>query len=186
MGFDLHGVKPTLKYDRPETPDWDKNPSDEEKQKFFSELEKFEQDHPGYYFRNNVWFWRPLWHYVCEVVAPKILSEDDKTHGSYNDGHRINAVKAIYIADKIKELDESGELDAYEEQFESSRKAIPKQTCQHCNGSGVRNDEHVQGKCNGCDGTGKADRIETAYPFEADNVRNFGDFCRHSGGFEVS
>ena len=28
--------------------------------------------------------------------------------------------------------------------------------CINCNGSGVRNDQHVQGKCNGCDGKGKS------------------------------
>tara|TARA_R100000734_G_C3317220_1_gene110152 strand:+ start:1292 stop:1849 length:558 start_codon:yes stop_codon:yes gene_type:complete len=184
MGFDIYGSNPDLKYERP-TIDWDSKPTDEEKDKYFKATDQFEQDHPGYYFRNNVWYWRPLWHYICEAVAPKILSEDDKNGGAYNDGYKINAVKAIYIADKIQQLDESGELDSYAEQFEKARKSLPKTTCEHCRGKGERNDKHVKGKCNACDGSGKASHMASHYPFDADNVREFGKFCRASGGFEV-
>ena len=113
MGFDLHGVKPTLKYDRPETPDWDNDPSDEEKQKFFSELEKFEQDHPGYYFRNNVWFWRPLWMFVCKNCSD-ILSEKNMEMGTYNDGHKISKTKATRIGKRLKKLLRDGTAKDFE------------------------------------------------------------------------
>ena len=56
MGFDVYGKAPQLVSERPDI-DWEKDPSDQERDKFFKDLEQFEQDNPGYYFRNNVWWW---------------------------------------------------------------------------------------------------------------------------------
>ena len=100
MGFDVYGRNPQLKYDRPEMPDFN-GLSDEDKQTYFDSITKFEEDHPGYYFRNNVWWWRPLWSYVCDYIAPDILSDEDKEKGCFNDYHHITAIKANYIAEKI-------------------------------------------------------------------------------------
>ena len=183
MGFDVYGKAPQLVSERPDI-DWEKDPSDQERDKFFKDLEQFEQDTPGYYFRNNVWWWRPLWAYICDEVAPNILSDEDKERGEYNDYHLITAIKATYIADRIDELDKSGELEAFEEKYKRSLKALPKETCDICNGSGVRNDEHVKGKCNACE-DGKKENWAKSYPFEADNVREFAKFARASGGFEI-
>lgn len=182
MGFDLYGKAPQLVSEKPEI-NWDVA-SGKEKDKYFEDLSKFEEDNPGYYFRNNVWWWRPLWAYVCTEVAPDILTTDDKEHGSYNDFHCINAIKANYIADKIEELDAVGEIDAFEERYNESQKALPKQKCPHCEGSGVRNDEYVKGPCNACK-EGLRDHWSSHYPFSAENVREFAKFARSSGGFEI-
>jgi hypothetical protein len=32
----------------------------------------------GEYFRSNVWYWHPLWHY-CEEIAPDIIPSDNRT-----------------------------------------------------------------------------------------------------------
>lgn len=37
----------------------------------------------GEYFRNNVWWWHPLWEY-CERLAPDLIPSDNLGH--YNDG----------------------------------------------------------------------------------------------------
>jgi hypothetical protein len=51
---------------------------DEEKKKYFEAREKFNQtNNPGYYFRNNVWWWRPLADYVLQLMA-NMFSEDEK------------------------------------------------------------------------------------------------------------
>jgi hypothetical protein len=183
MGFDIYGVKPELVGERPEI-NWDLAFS-EEKTKYHDALAKFEDDNPGFYFRNNVWWWRPLWLYICEEVAPDILTEEDKERGSYNDAHHINAIKANYIADKIEKIDAAGELDAFEKKYRAELAALDKVKCEHCNGSGIRNDRYVQGKCNVCI-NGMREHWGTNYPFEATNVREFAKFARASGGFEIS
>ena len=182
MGFDLYGVKPELVGERPEI-NWDVADS-EEKDKYHESLSKFETDNPGYYFRNNVWWWRPLWSYICTEVAPDILTEEDKERGYYNDSYCINAIKSNYIADKIEKFDATGELDAFEKKYKASQEALPKQTCEQCKGSGIRNDAYVQGKCNVCE-EGLRDHWGKSYPFYADNVREFAKFARSSGGFEI-
>ena len=54
MGFDIYGLDPNLKSQRP-TIDWDKA-TDNDKDAYFKALNKFEEENPGYYFRNNVWW----------------------------------------------------------------------------------------------------------------------------------
>ena len=51
---------------------------------------------PDKYFRNNVWWWRPLWDYVCNTCYD-ILSEKDMNAGSYNDYNFKCCVYAIYV-----------------------------------------------------------------------------------------
>lgn len=184
MGFDIYGENPEFETKKP-TIDWESNPSEKESKKFFKQMEKFEEENPGYYFRNNVWYWRPLWFFVCNEIAPKILSSDDLEKGMYNDGHVISAIKANHIADKIKEFDKSGELNAFAEEFEETRNSLPKVLCEVCSGKGFLNNESYQGKCKGCDGEGKDYPIQKQYPLCADNIRDFGKFCRHSGGFAI-
>ena len=54
----------------------------------------------GQGFRNNVWWWRPLWDYVCEHCD---LSEKAKQSGNYNDGYLVDKDTAIHIADTLKD-----------------------------------------------------------------------------------
>ena len=55
MGFDLTGLNPKkAKYKSPSNDLYE-----QDKDKFFKELEKY-QNQKGTYFRNNVWWWRPL------------------------------------------------------------------------------------------------------------------------------
>ena len=183
MGFDLYGLKPQLTETRPEL-DWAIELSEKEREKYFALRNKWEKNNPGAYFRNNVWSWRPLWSYICQEVAPDILTEEDMERGEHNDGHCINAIKANYIADKIGKLDATGKLEAFDKKYKKSLDALPKEECKHCNGSGVRNDQHVQGKCNACE-NGMKDPWAKSYPFSAENVRDFATFSRSSGGFEI-
>ena len=183
MGFDVYGKNPQLVSTKPDI-DWDTNPSDEERDKFFEDLNKFEEDNPGYYFRNNVWYWRPLWSYVCDYIAPDILSDEDKKGGEYNDHHHITAIKANYIAEKIADKHASGELQKFADWYKVSQDNLPKEKCDICDGSGVRNDQYVKGKCNACE-DGMKDSFAKSYPFDIDNVIEFGKFCKASGGFEI-
>ena len=45
----------------------------------------------GEYFRNNCWWWRRLWAFVCEHTPG--VTQDDYQHGSSNDGYAIKGKK---------------------------------------------------------------------------------------------
>ena len=77
MGFDLSGVNPKMNmkqkdfpvYDKHQKMDWSvrtKILENDEKlsNQYWKEYDKFQDANPGIYFRNNVWWWRPLWQYV--------------------------------------------------------------------------------------------------------------------------
>ena len=70
----------------------------------------------GEYFRANVWWWRPLWKFVC-VNCDDILNEKDIEEGSWNNMFEIIDKKAIKIADRIYDLDKKGEIKKYEKEY---------------------------------------------------------------------
>jgi len=62
MGVDIYGVSPKIIGIKPEFPNDDiwNNLSSEEKDAHFKAIDDFENNNPGYYFRNNWWAWRPI------------------------------------------------------------------------------------------------------------------------------
>ena len=67
----------------------------------------------GAYFRNNVWFWRPLWNFVTGCCND-ILTEKDIEQGYYNDGRKISKTKSKRIANRLRKFLENGSVEAYE------------------------------------------------------------------------
>jgi hypothetical protein len=225
MGFDLHGLEPINNNNikRPEI-DWDLNPSKKETEEYFEMKDEFDNKVPGSYFRNNVWWWRPLWEFVCNTCGD-ILSNEDMESGGYNDGHIIDGDKAIAISNRLNELIEDGFLLKYENDYKKEMKSTPKEPCRICDGLGTRkgwegweskeewlkthdtleqidtDEELVHGLnipvqvsfkwanemkgCNSCHGKGTVVAFATRYPFDRDNVVDFSEFCKQSGGFEI-
>ncbi len=136
----------------------------------------------GEYVRNNVWSWRPLCDFVGESCD---LTLEMQRSGHFNDGLQIDEFTARRIAKTLFSLLHDGTVANYQRKRDALLKALPDEECTHCNGTGVRDDEYVQGKCNGCNGTGKVRPFETHYPFSAENVADFARFCYVSGGFEI-
>ena len=58
---------------------------------------EWQDTNDGAYFRNNVWAWRPLWHFVT-CICEDFLTEEDINAGSFNDGYKISKIKAKRIA----------------------------------------------------------------------------------------
>ena len=126
MGFDLHGMNPQANTPKPE---WTKAdpyvPTDkegvmqvdpqvkEEYDDFMREKWKWQDGNEGAYFRSNVWWWRPLWNFVCRV-CDNVLTEKDVEAGSYNDGHRISKTKSKKIASRLRAFLKSGHVVSYE------------------------------------------------------------------------
>jgi DnaJ-class molecular chaperone len=142
------------------------------------------QNKKGEYFRNNCWWWRPLWHFVA-TFCKDILTEQDIEGGSWNNGHRIDANKALKVAIRLEHLVNLGQVKAAVKEYKKALKALPLEKCEICNGTGQRNDKIVQGECNACRGKGKRKSWQTNYPFDEQNVKEFAEFCRNSGGFEI-
>ena len=138
MGFDLHGLEPINNNNikKPEI-DWDLNPSKKETEEYFEMKEEFDKKVPGSYFRNNVWWWRPLWKFVCNTCGD-ILSNEDMENGEYNGGHVIDGHKAVAIALRLNKLLEDGFTFKYEKDYREEMKSIPKEPCRTCDGLGTR------------------------------------------------
>lgn len=138
----------------------------------------------GEYFRNNVWWWRPLWNY-CQQVSDLAAQVD----GHYNDGNGLDEAGAKALAQTLlTELNE-GRTSEYAAKYHIELDTMPEVECDLCHGSGhgsgERHDENVDGECNACQGKGTRKHWATMYPFSIDNVREFAEFLQDSGGFEI-
>jgi len=229
MGMDVHGLNPKqnkkieefpvfYKYKKMEQSDanteisgfqqkWKELDADEElSEKYWKESHEYEEANPGYYFRNNVWWWRPLWNY-CWYIAEELLEknlrlkkyetdEDGETNfekyewktATYDDGHGNSGVGLD--EDRAKELGEilmstvaDGSALQYQVDYMQMIEDLPLEICGYCNGN---NRGHNKMKdCKTCGGTGKVKSFNTHYPFDVDNVEEFAKFCIESGGFEI-
>ena len=119
----------------------------------------------GEYFRNNVWWWRPLWAFVCDLCGD-ILNDKDKENGSYNNGHPIEKEKALAIAVRLKEKLADGTV---EKMVRAHQKEVK------------RAEKENKGKKVGDAGY----QWTAAYPATVKNVRDFAAFCENSEGFEI-
>jgi len=143
------------------------------------------------YFRNNVWYWKPLWDYVAETCD---LTEEEYEAGLSNDSKFISKATADGIAETLfTELSEN-RTQTFDLKYKKRIKNLPLVPCKLCGGSGIRNDKYHKGKCNVCNTErtrlegipiGKELQWEASYPFAVDNVEEFAEFCRESDGFEI-
>lgn len=135
----------------------------------------------GAYFRNNCWWWRPLWDY-CESVS---FVAQQVEYAQSNSGDGLDAEDARTLAETLFREIDAGRTLKYEQAYNARLAALPDVACEHCHGTGQRNDAYVQGECNGCAGQGQRRPFETYYPFTVENVREFAAFLQASGGFEI-
>ncbi|MGP3790555.1 hypothetical protein [Pseudomonas sp. B392_1p] len=140
----------------------------------------------GEYFRNNVWWWRPLWEY-CERLAPDLIPPDNLGHS--NDGWGLAGPASLILADRLAAALESGEVERYARDYTAFLEALPDEPCHICAGTGMCAEPPQCGPgtrpCNGCESTGRTPHFATRYPFSAENVREFEAFLRNCGGFEI-
>ena len=174
MGMDVYGANPVIRKQSESKllkqvgfgdDDWFKKwgaLSDKDKNKWSDARQQHEEDNPGIYFRNNVWWWRPLWDYVwklcgeCDeadnfaLAADRVITREQYEEGHMNSGAEINVHQAELIALRLNHAIKMGWVEKYKKQYEADTK----------------DDEHQ-------------------YPFHEDNVKAFADFCHDSGGFSI-
>ena len=175
MGFDVSGLNPKMNvkeedfktlfkynHNKYETFDEWHNALDEAgvRKEYQEQMEQFEDANPGIYFRNNVWWWRPLWDFVCDH-CPDILTQEDMEHGCYNNNHEITEKKAKKIAKRLKMLIEDKTVSDYELAYEEYRK---------------KKEESKD----------KKESFMGNYPFCQENIAKFAKFCEESGGFVIN
>ena len=198
MGFDLHGMNPynPNKAVKPKL-DWDKPTTKEERQKHFKELGEYEKEVIGDYFRSNVWWRRPLAHYVIKFTG--CVDDKDAERWSYNEGHEVDDETAKAISNQLYVLIEKGHTKKFEEEYEKERKIsekhndkVEKELEKFC-----KSVERKLGKTNLAPADfPKADHDEweriyhkrindASYPFSVDHVKEFAEFCKCSGGFKI-
>ena len=142
----------------------------------------------GEYFRNNVWWWHPLWDYVSHLCH-KQLTPKQREHGHYNDGIKIPATKAAAIGNMLLEEIASGRTETYAMEYAAAMKNLEPEPCEICGGTGKRKQPPDVGPgtmpCNGCGGKGEREPFVTNYPFSVENVKEFAEFCLESGGVGI-
>lgn len=140
----------------------------------------------GEYFRNNIWWWHPLWHY-CEALAPDLIPADNLGHS--NDGWGLKAKASRQLAARLAEAIVSGEAEQYAQQYQAELDALSPEPCEICGATGHRAEPPEIGPgprlCNACHGSGQRPNFATHYPFSVENVREFEAFLRDCGGFRI-
>ena len=201
MGFDLYGVNPKIKEGtkKPKEIDW-KNATEEERDEHFEAVQKFESINKGVYFRNNVWWWRRLADYVMEHT--KCVDEADFDKWQHNDGHEVDAETAEQIANQLEHLIETGHAEKYKKEIDDEIKKAEEH-----NNKVEQMLSELRLEVAKVVGEDKAEKLAPAdypkplnekwweivnkkdyrssYPFSIDNVKEFIEFARNSGGFRI-
>ena len=188
MGFDVYGVKPLERTEKPEIleQNW-LSISEDKKEEYWNASSDYEKHNPGVYFRNNVWWWRPLWGYVCKVCY-EVMDENDTNAGEHNGNEKINMKTARKMYKILETLIDAGEVNKEEERYKKSLEDMPVEICHVCDGNGEKNPNDTdpdRTACWKCNGTGKIDNWLTSYPFSEENVIEFSYFLRECGGFRI-
>lgn len=189
MGFDVYGISPKENTVKPELLEKDYTElNDKEMEKYFELKEKWETENPGIYFRNNVWFWRPLWSYVC-AVCEDVMTNEEQLAGTDNSGNEVSESTVERMVEKLViEIALENHIK-HEKEYKKQISELPKEECNTCEGTGKRREAPEVGagdiKCNGCDGKGEKESWATHYPFSAENVEAFVNFLSESGGIQV-
>ncbi len=210
MGFDLSGLNPTINeehsqeyndilklYGKDGWLDWSMDIPEATKDRYFELQDQFKEDNPGDYFRNNVWWWRPLWDFVCNN-CDDFLSKKDMEKGGYNNGEKISKTKSLKIAKRLSQLIADGTVDEFDRKFtlliakaEAHNKEVRKEmdtisdACQKEHGEMKAPAYYPEPyKTQWSDAYNKEDWT-SHYPFNVQNVKEFAMFCEQSGGFII-
>ena len=143
----------------------------------------------GEYFRNNVWYWHPLWDYCCEV-APDITSRTQDGHSNSGDG--LNGYYSIKLAKALQSEVDSSRTQFYMKAFETFKENAPLEDC-YCvkaeMAQGLKDvvelDGYVENDCKICNNTKKRESSITWYNFTVENVVEFIEFLENCGGFQI-
>ena len=198
MGFDLYGMRPKIKKGsvRPPAIDWNKCTKGE-RDKYFKISKKWEADNVGIYFRNNVWWWRPLADLVEKLCF--FLSDKQKKHLHDNGGHEYDEATAHKIADtldafvkssvakrtEINHKKEMKKADAHNKKVQVKLDALKMDAIARTNNKDIAPRDYPKDLKDKWDNIYREHDHTSSYPFTLKNVKEFIKFLRQCGGFTV-
>ena len=134
----------------------------------------------GKYFRNNVWYWHPLWAY-CEFLEPDICSKVEYGHSNSGDG--LNASDSKKLSMSLKKALHNGHVELYKKTYDEEITNLPDEDC-FCTVRHLSVNSSDK-ECTACKGSKKMKNYLSGYYFEVDNVKEFADFLMDCGGFSI-
>lgn len=102
MGVDISGRNPIRRSARPEI-NWE-TATDEIKESYWKDLNVWEQENPGDYFRANWWSWRPINYLINIVNDQKDLGIDTSYFGSNDGAGPEDQETCNKLADALQEI----------------------------------------------------------------------------------
>ena len=135
MGMDVHGINPQQNKPIEEFPTYDKiekmreeeggwkkswelfENDKELKDNYHAEWNEYEDTNKGVYFRNNCWWWRPLWDY-CRIVAPDLIDDELYTAGHYNDSAGLDDDGAKELGQRLLTEIGNGNTIKYQAEYQ--------------------------------------------------------------------
>ena len=186
MGFDIYGVAPVEHTPKPVSEKDFTDMNDQEKNEYYKALNQFEEENPGAYFRNSVWWWRPLWYYVCKVCEA-VMTKKQMLMGTHNSGNTIDEETVEKMIIILEQQIADGLHKEYEKTYYEDLNKLPDEPCTTCNSKGFR---YIEAKdqieeCHTCKGRGMREAWDKSYPFSYENVENFVKFLSESGGIQI-
>jgi hypothetical protein len=158
----------------------------------------------GQYFRNNIWYWHPLWDFCCESF-PEIT--EPVKYGHTNDGDGLGSRASTKLAKGIKEMLSNGDAQKYVAERDAKLANLNRVDCELCNATGIRTDQtgvemgmdvqvldweksvllgREKGWCNGCSGEGTTEAWANSYRLTIENITEFAQFLENCGGFTIN
>ena len=160
----------------------------------------------GEYFRNNVWWWHPLWTYCC-YTCPELANKVESGHDNSGDG--LDAVDSRRLGFIIQESITTGAAQEYVDLYNKDTAALPDQPC-YC----IDTEQHIakifedflstisdtstkamqipdnktkvpNPECSTCKGTGMQRNWNASYYINVENIQNFAEFLIDCGGFQI-
>ena len=200
MGMDVYGVNPTVRVGskKPERPEnLHKDAPRSVVDKYFKQVQEFEDTNPGVYFRNNCWWWRPLANFIIEKCDWLTQEQKERLHD--NSGFEFSEDEALTIADTLQKQVDDGTAQAREEENKKERKVAEEwnaglQKQQDALGEEAKKETgnknivprdypaHIYKRW---DDLQKQQDWKSSYPFKEANVKRFICFLRECGGFQV-
>lgn len=187
MGMDIYGKNPQLLSSKPEIV-WETS-SDEAKSQYFKVLGKWEKDNPGYYFRANIWSWRPI-QMVIEFVNEKDNLELDLNGFDENSGCGLDDQEECNnLANSIENFLNEANLNDNEDSLylclgmwtdENRRFKVTDEIAADLNKQ-FSYGQIIQGGVVGKDGN----LYYPAWGTSKWHLDEFINFLRHCGGFEI-
>lgn len=184
MGFDIFGLDPVIHEGvvKPEMSDEDYkkfSSSDDPKDKarideYFDDMNKFESANIGHYFRNNVWWWRPL-AMIIEESCKDLLTKEQVEGLHMNNGVKYPKELALEIARRLDEMVEAEMVNQY---------VKPAQHELNTTADSFRNLHRTEGMLSNL-GIKSIEDESDKYPFDMNNMKNFIRFLKECGGFEI-